>query len=132
MSESTQAWVAAGVRAVIGAHTQAQDAGRTDEIVALYTSDAVLELPGTDPIQGHDALRAAFKGWEPTQPQLHLVTNTVVTSADLDEATAASDVAFLQRGESGWSVQVTGHYDDTLRRVDGTWLLSRRTTTYQV
>ncbi|MFH0177648.1 nuclear transport factor 2 family protein [Streptomyces cacaoi] len=132
MSESTQAWVAAGVRAVIGAHTQAQDAGRTDDIVALYTPDAVLELPGTDPLQGHDALRAAFKGWAPTQPQLHLVTNTVVTALGPDEATATSDVAFLQRGESGWAVQVVGHYDDTLRRVDGTWLLRRRKTTYQV
>lgn len=132
MSESTQAWVAAGVRAVIGAHTQAQDAGRTDDVVALYTPDAVLELPGTDPLQGHDALREAFKGWAPSQPQLHLVTNTVVTALGPDEATAASDVAFLQRGESGWAVQVVGHYDDTLRRVDGTWLLRRRRTTYQV
>ncbi|KPI27754.1 nuclear transport factor 2 family protein [Streptomyces sp. NPDC054950] len=132
MSESTQAWVAAGVRAVIGAHTQAQDAGRTDDVVALYTPDAVLELPGTDPLQGHDALREAFKGWAPTRPQLHLVTNTVVTAPGPDEATAASDVAFLQRGESGWAVQVVGRYDDTLRRVDGTWLLRRRKTTYQV
>ncbi|MEU9435200.1 nuclear transport factor 2 family protein [Streptomyces sp. NPDC048252] len=132
MSESTQAWVAAGVRAVIGAHTQAQDAGRTDDVVALYTPDAVLELPGTDPLQGHDALREAFKGWAPTQPQLHLVTNTVVTALGPDEATAASDVAFLQRGESGWAVQVLGHYDDTLCRVDGTWLLRRRKTTYQL
>ncbi|MFD3377494.1 MULTISPECIES: YybH family protein [unclassified Streptomyces] len=132
MSESTQAWVVAGVRAVIGAHTQAQDAGRTDDVVALYTPDAVLELPGMDPVQGHDALRAAFKGWVPTQPQLHLVTNTVVTSAADDEATASSDVVFLQRGESGWTVQVVGHYDDALRRVDGAWLLRHRATTYQV
>lgn len=132
MSESTQAWVVAGVRAVIGAHTQAQDAGRTDDVVALYTPDGVLELPGTDPLQGHDALRAAFKEWAPAQPQLHLVTNTVVTPSGEDEATAASDVAFLQRGESGWAVLVVGHYDDSLRRVDGTWLLQRRRTTYQV
>lgn len=60
------------------------------------------------------------------------MTNTVVTALGPDEATAASDVAFLQRGESGWAVQVVGHYDDTLRRVDGTWLLRRRRTTYQV
>jgi uncharacterized protein (TIGR02246 family) len=131
MSESTAAWVAAGVRAVIGAHTQAQDAGRTDDVVALYTPDGALELPGMDPIEGHDALREAFKGWAPTQPQLHLVTNTVITSSTEDEATAASDVAFLQRGESGWAVQVVGHYDDTLRLHDGTWLLHRRSTTYQ-
>ncbi len=117
---------------MIGRHTQAQDAGRTDEIVALYTPDGVLELPGTDPLQGHDALRAAFKGWEPELPQLHLVTNTVVTSTTADEATATSDVVFLQRGEAGWAVQVVGHYEDDLIRTDGTWLLRRRKTTYQV
>jgi ketosteroid isomerase-like protein len=131
MSESTPAWVTAGVRAVLGAHTQAQDAGRTDDVVALYAPDAVLELPGADPIEGHDALRDAFKGWTPTQPQLHLVANTAVTSWSDDEATAVSDVAFLQRGESGWAVQVVGHYDDTLRHQDGEWLLRRRRTTYQ-
>ncbi|MFD5625660.1 YybH family protein [Streptomyces sp. NPDC127072] len=131
MSESTLAWVAAGVRGVIGAHTQAQDAGRTDDVVALYAPDAVLELPGMDPIEGHDALRESFKAWAPTKPQLHLVTNTVVTSPAEDEATAASDVAFLQRGETGWAVQLVGHYEDTLRRHEGTWRLHRRTTTFQ-
>jgi len=131
MSESTQAWVVAGVRAVLGTHTQAQDAGRTDDLVALYTPDAVLEIPGMDPVEGRDAIHAAFKGWEPTQPQLHLVTNTVVTSTGEDEARALSDVVFLQRGEAGWAVGVVGHYDDTLRRQDGGWLLHRRKTTYQ-
>ncbi|MFJ5302826.1 nuclear transport factor 2 family protein [Streptomyces sp. NPDC088350] len=131
MSESTQAWVVAGVRAVLGAHTQAQDAGRTDDIVALYTPDGVLEIPGMDPVEGRDAIHAAFKGWEPVKPQLHLVTNTVVTSTGEDEARALSDVVFLQRGEAGWAVGVVGHYDDTLRRQDGSWLLHRRKTTYQ-
>ena len=131
MSESTQAWVVAGVRAVLGAHTQAQDAGRTDDLVALYTPDAVLEIPGMDPVEGRDAIHAAFKGWEPVKPQLHLVTNTVVTSTGEDEARALSDVAFLQRGEAGWAIGVVGHYDDSLRRQDGIWLLHRRKTTYQ-
>jgi hypothetical protein len=84
-----------------------------------------------DPVEGHEALRDAFKSWAPTQPQLHLVTNTVITSRAEDEATAASDVAFLQRGESGWAVQLVGHYDDTLRRRDGAWRLHRRSTTFQ-
>ncbi|MET7572324.1 nuclear transport factor 2 family protein [Streptomyces sp. NPDC005492] len=131
MSESTQAWVVAGVRAVLGAHTQAQDAGRTDDVVATYTPDGVLEVPGMDPIEGHDALREAFKGWAPALPQLHLVTNTVVTSTGEDTAHALSDVVFLQRGEAGWAVGVVGHYDDTLRRENGAWLLHRRKTTYQ-
>lgn len=127
MSGSTEV----GVRAVLGAHAQAQDAGRTDDVVALYTPDAVLEIPGMDPIEGHDAIRDAFKAWAPPQPQLHLVSNTAVTSFTEDEATAVSDVAFLQCGEAGWTVQLVGHYDDTLRHQDGEWLLHRRRTTYQ-
>ncbi len=130
MSESTQAWVAAGVRNAIGVATQAQDAGQADEIVALYTSDGVLEVPGMEPIAGHDALREAFKQWTPALPQKHLVANTVITSWSETEATAVSDTAFFQRGESGWAVQVVGRYEDRLVHRDGAWLFQRRKTTY--
>ncbi|MGW1024282.1 nuclear transport factor 2 family protein [Streptomyces sp. NPDC002577] len=131
MTESFAASVAAGVRALLGAHTQAQDAGRADDVAALYAPDGVLELPGAEPVQGHSALRETFKGWTPTQPQLHLLTNTVVTARTPEEARAVSDVVFLQRGESGWTVQVVGHYDDTFRRIDGSWRFQRRVTTFQ-
>jgi uncharacterized protein (TIGR02246 family) len=130
MSESTEASVAAGVRAAIGTITQAQDAGRTDDIVALYTQDGVLEVPGAELIEGREALREAYQGWAPSLPQLHMVTNTVITSWTEDAATAASDVAFIQRGESGWAVQVVGHYEDTLKQEDGAWLFQHRKTTY--
>jgi len=131
MIELTEASVAGGVRAAIGAHTQAQDAGRTDDIVALYTADGVLEVPGEAPFKGHDALRAAFAGWAPQAPQLHLVGNTLITSWSDEEAKALSDVVFLYRGEAGWSVQVVGHYDDTFRLQDGVWKFQHRATTYQ-
>ena len=131
MSELTEVSVTGGVRAAIGAHTQAQDAGRTEDIVALYTADGVLEVPGEGPIKGHDALRAAFAGWAPQAPQLHLVGNTLITSWTDEEARALSDVAFLYRGEAGWAVQVVGHYDDTFRLEDGAWKFHRRATTYQ-
>ncbi|MDT2005470.1 nuclear transport factor 2 family protein [Rhodococcus opacus] len=131
MTESTQALVATAVRELIGAHTQAQDAGRADDIVELYTPDGVLEVPGFGEIAGHDALRKAFLGWAPTQPQRHLVANTLITSATEEQATATSDVAFFQRGESGWSVQVLGRYEDILRFHGGAWRFHKRTTTYQ-
>ncbi|MEV7086186.1 nuclear transport factor 2 family protein [Streptomyces sp. NPDC093085] len=131
MSESVKALVSAGIRTVIGAHAQAQDAARTDELVALYTPDAVLEVPGLPPVEGRDALRAAFTGWAPATPQLHLVSNIVITSWTENEATAVSDVAFLQRGESGWQVRLVGRYDDTLTHHDGAWRFRRRATTYQ-
>ncbi|AXG81446.1 nuclear transport factor 2 family protein [Streptomyces paludis] len=136
MTESTHAAVAAGVRAVIAAHAQAQDAGRTDDVVALYAPDGVLELPGAEPVKGHDALRAAFAGWQPTRPQLHLTGNTVVTVQGVDEATAVSDVTFFHRGDGepgapGWTVRIVGRYEDTLRRYDGAWRLTRRSSAFQ-
>jgi len=131
MNQVDEAQVAAEVRNVIGAHTQAQDAGRTEEILALYTKDAVLEMPGLSPIEGRDAVREAFQGWAPTSPQLHLVGNTVVRVTSAEEATADSDVAFFQRGESGWAMQVAGHYRDTFCLDEGVWKLSRRSATYQ-
>ena len=131
MSDSQNSSAAAQVRVLIGAHTQAQDAGRTEEIVDLYTVDGVLDVPGFGQITGRDALRAAFEGWVPTTPQRHLVANTLITVDSDDEATASSDVAFFQRGESGWAVQVLGKYEDTLRLQDGRWLFAKRATTYQ-
>lgn len=131
MSDITQASVTAAIRNVIGVHTQAQDAGRTEDVVALYTKDGVVELPGTDPIEGHDAIREAFTAWAPTKPQLHLAANTVVTSWSEDEAVAETDVAFTQRGDEGWAVLIAGHYTDTFRRENDTWLIHRRSTTYQ-
>ena len=120
----------AGVRAAIAALSRAQDAGRPDDLVALYTDDAVLELPGTDPVVGSAALREAFAAWAPTRPQLHLVGNVLVRPAGPGEATATSDVAMMQRGEAGWAVQVVGHYEDTFRLVGGAWKLRRRSTTF--
>ena len=131
MSESTEATVAAAIRNAIGAHTKAQDAGRTDDVVALYTKDAVLELNGLEPIEGHDALREAFQGWAPSSPQLHLVGNIVVTPSSQEEATAVSDVAFFHRGESGWAMQVAGRYEDTFCLDGGAWKLRRRSATFQ-
>lgn len=118
------------VRNAIGALTQAQDGVDASAVVAKYTEDAVLELPGTDPIVGREALLGAFEQWVPKAPQLHLVGNTVVTVVSADEATASSDVTFHGRTEQGWTVQIVGHYEDMFRLVDGSWLVARRAATY--
>jgi ketosteroid isomerase-like protein len=130
MTGSGDASTDAGVRAAVAALSRAQDAGRPDELVALYTDDAVLELPGTEPVVGAAALREAFASWVPKRPQLHLVGNVLVRPAGPGEATALSDVAMMQRGESGWAVLIVGHYEDTFRLQDGTWKLHRRSTTF--
>lgn len=118
------------IRAVIAACAQAQDDGRTEDLVALYCPDGAVEVPGAGTYAGAAALREAFAGWRPRRPQRHIVVNTVVTECDDDAAQATSDVVFVQKGESGWAVQVVGRYHDTLRRSGGAWLLRRRVMSF--
>ena len=123
--------VVVGVQATLAAYAQALDAGRTDDVVALFHPEGTAEIAGVGTFCGHEALRASYAGMVPARPQLHLVGNTVLTSWTGDEATAVSDFAFLQRGSSGWGVPLTGRYDDTFRKAeDGLWQIFRKSVTY--
>jgi hypothetical protein len=122
--------VAEGVRAAIAAYTQALDDGRTDDVVATFCADGGCDIPGLGTYDGHDALRAAYAKWTPRRPQRHLVVNTLVTDWNGDEARAVSDVVFLLHGESGWSVQLVGRYEDTLHRDGEAWRFHRRTASF--
>ena len=130
-TELSFADVAEGVRATIAAYTQALDDGRTDDVVATFCPDGLIDLPGMGTHEGHDALRTAYAGWAPRRPQRHLVLNTHVTDWSDDEATAVSDVIFVLLGKAGWSIQLVGRYQDTLHRDGGTWRFHRRVATFE-
>jgi ketosteroid isomerase-like protein len=123
---ATYAEVFAGVYATVAAHAQYQDAGNTDAIMALYTPDAVLEVPGMGVYEGADVIRAAWDDWKPKALQRHMPVNIVITGWDDEEARATTDVVFLAQGDNGWSVQIVARYHDVFRQVGGKWLLSRR------
>jgi hypothetical protein len=125
-TETTFAEVAEGVRATLAAYTHALDDGRTDDVVATFCPDGVVDLPGMGTHEGHDALRAAYGGWMLRRPQRHLVLNTYVTTWSDEEATAISDVVFILQGPQGRAIQLVGRYHDTLHRDDGTWRFHRR------
>ena len=131
MSAAIDASVAAAVHAALAAYAQALDAGRTDDLVELFCPDGTAEIVGRGTFEGHEAIRAAYGAWRPTKPQRHVVGNTVITSWAGDDATAISDLAFFQRGASGWTVPLVGRYDDTLHRHDGVWRFQRRVTTFR-
>jgi ketosteroid isomerase-like protein len=119
--------VAEGVRAAMAAYAHALDDGRTDDVVATYCPDGIVEIPGTGTFEGHDALREAYAAWEPQRPQRHLVVNTLITDWNDREATTISDVVFVLKGESGWAIQLVARYHDTLHQDGGTWRFHRRT-----
>jgi uncharacterized protein (TIGR02246 family) len=125
-TDATFAEVSEGIRATIAAYVQALDDGRTDDIVATFCPDGVVEIPGMGTHEGHDALREAYEGWKPQSPQRHLVLNTLVTDWNDDEATVISDVVFILQGKSGWAIQLVGRYHDTLHHEDGNWRFHRR------
>lgn len=125
MSPPTLAEVDAGVRRAIAAYTHALDDGRTDDVVATFCADGVIDIPGLGRHEGHDALRAAYGGWVPRGPQRHLVLNTHIVRWDDREAEAVSDVVFLLMGERGWKVQLVGRYHDVLHH-DDTWRFHHR------
>src|SRR6516162_4666414 len=92
---TSYAEVFAGVYATVAAHAQHQDAGNTDGIMALYTPDAVLEVPGMGVYEGADVIRAAWDDWKPKGLQRHMPVNIVITDWDEEEARATTDVVFL-------------------------------------
>jgi SnoaL-like domain len=130
-NDLTFADVAEGVRATIAAYVQALDDGRTDDVVATFCPDGLIDLPGMGTYEGHDALRTAYAGWAPRRPQRHLVLNTHVTDWSDDEATAVSDVIFILLGKAGWAIQLVGRYHDTLHRDGGTWRFHRRVAVFE-
>jgi len=115
-----------GIRQTIAAYTQALDDGRTDDLVATFCRDGSVDIPFIGAHQGHDALREIYAKLVPQVPQRHLVMNTLVVDADEHEARAVSDIVFLLRGESGWSVQLVGRYTDTLHHTDVGWRFHHR------
>ena len=122
----TYADVVEGVRAALAAYAHALDDGRAEDVVATFCPDGVAEIPGSGTFEGQDALRKVYSGFKPRAPQRHVVVNTLVTEWDQHEASAVSDLVFLQKGETGWAVQLVGRYDDRLRFLEGTWRFQRR------
>jgi 3-phenylpropionate/cinnamic acid dioxygenase small subunit len=126
----TFADVSQGVRATLAAYAQALDDGRTDDVVATFCPDGAMDMGSRGVLEGHDALRAAFLKWVPTQSQRHLVVNTHVVEWDDQQATAVSDVVFLLREDGGWAVKLVGRYRDVLHLHEGGWRFHRRTADF--
>jgi ketosteroid isomerase-like protein len=120
--------VAEGVKATIAAYVHALDDGRAADVVATFTADGVIELPGMGTHAGADELLDAYTSWAPRRPQRHLVLNTHVAEWSDTDATAISDVVFLLMGKDGaWSTQLVGRYHDVLQHDgNGGWRFSHR------
>jgi 3-phenylpropionate/cinnamic acid dioxygenase small subunit len=122
--------VSAGVTAVLAEYVHALDDGRTDDVVATFREDGVMEIEGMGTFSGTDELSSAYAGWVPRGPQRHMVLNAHVTDLGDGRARSVSDVVLLVRGADGWGVTMVGRYDDELVEEGGTWRFLRRSATF--
>ncbi len=120
------------VRDLIARYNANGDAGRFDEVVALFTPDAVMELPGGRTFTGPAEIRTIFTGavadvadWQGPMRMQHL---TAAPQIDVLDATAARSRCIYEVLMAG-GLDHWGRYVDELARVAGRWRFARRRVT---
>ncbi|WP_269858915.1 nuclear transport factor 2 family protein [Streptomyces sp. RPT161] len=111
------------------------DLGEPSTVAELFTADGVWEWPDGDRrIQGRDALRDYFGSRPTDRLSRRMCTNILVTITSPTTASATTYFAtYRVDGHTSGMVPPRppvniGHYEDTFRKVAGSWLLAARTT----
>jgi ketosteroid isomerase-like protein len=108
------------------AYCDAVDANRIDEIVALFTADAVFDLGYGRVYTGLAELARVFGQLGLYRATSHDLS-TVVIEFDDDTARCRShNYAFHLRADDGAPVHLWGRYYDVVVRAGGTWAIARR------
>ncbi|HEX4491015.1 MAG TPA: nuclear transport factor 2 family protein [Acidimicrobiia bacterium] len=117
------------IRETLARYHHAGDAGRFEEMAALFAVDGVLEIKGEQTVDGRAAIIEFLTGVNrdvvalSDVPMLrHYSTNLTITVSSPSAATAAS--AFLVLSESG--LDHWGRYRDRLVPADGGWRFAHR------
>jgi ketosteroid isomerase-like protein len=108
---------------VAGDYPHALDSRDWDAYVAHFAQDGELTL-GPQTARGHAEIKALLEGLPPERIN-HVISN-LSYEIDGDTATGGSywqDIG-LVNGAPG--VAVAGHYEDTLRKIDGEWKFAKR------
>jgi hypothetical protein len=117
------------IRDLVARYAHAADSGRFDDLVALFTADGVLRLPGDRDARGHAAIREFLGG---TNQSLRAKTTTMLIRhhlsnlrIDVTSATEATGAVYFlvitERGLDHW-----GRYRDVYAALDGRWLFAER------
>ena len=121
------------VRNLVARVAQYADGPDVDAYVALFTSDAVWDMPGA-PRRGHAEIRAgseerrAARQIGPGSNTRHVVS-TVAVQVDNDHAVANSVWQFYVDTDTTPRLQLMGTYRDELRRMGHEWKLAHRKIT---
>lgn len=117
----------AAITRLLYAYCDAVDGNRTDEIVALFTVDAVFDLGYDRVYTGPAELARLFGQLSFYRATSHDLSTVVIDFDDDDTARCRSHVyAFHLRADDGAPVHLWGRYCDVVVRDGGTWAIARR------
>lgn len=118
------------IRRVVNAYVLRVDAGRIDDVIALFTPDGVLEIVGQARHEGHAAIRAMFErgvehlaSSEATPRIRHHITSHLI---EVDGPTDARSTCYWLAVVGAHGVDHWGRYADQLVVHDGEWRFAHR------
>lgn len=131
------------IRDVLARLAQYADSGDPDDYVALFSDDAIWDMPDNDRIglrgsrrQGRNDIRAGVHERRaagvqgPGSDTLHAVMTTSIDFDGPDTAHAHSYFQFYASTASAPTLQNMGQYRDTFRRTPDGWKLAHRVITF--
>jgi hypothetical protein len=103
---------------------------------AVFTEDGIFHMGPAKCVVGHEQMIALLDKMAPTYagqpPQQHVTTTGPINYTDKDHAWVHSPImvigsaGFIRPFIAGTGISFTGAYDDTLKRVNGRWLIADR------
>ena len=106
-------------------YNQAADSGDGKAFAETFTEDGILEMPGSDPIVGRNALEVSGDSFPQLIEGVRHWTNNQVVEINGDSATARCYLLLLSAG-SPPNIMTTGSYSDELIKTDQGWKFTKR------
>ncbi|WP_292683198.1 nuclear transport factor 2 family protein [Novosphingobium sp.] len=123
VTEEERRAIEADCARLIALYANLNDAGRWDELAALYTEDAAMARPTAPdaPIVGRAAILAAFTARPPRRTR-HLCSNVVIEVVGPDEARGESAMVLFQPD----AAPLAGSFHDRFVRTGAGWRFAER------
>ena len=100
-------------------------AANGEAFAETFTEDGILEMPGSDPIIGRDALTVSGNTFPQLIEGVRHWTNNQVVEINGDSATASCYLLLMSAG-SPPNMMTTGRYSDELIKTDRGWKFTKR------
>lgn len=109
---------------IAGDYPRALDTQDWEAYADVFTADGELSLQGQS-AEGREEIIAFVSGLPDGERVIHIITNL---SYEIDGDSATGGAYWQDIGMAGGApgVLVAGHYEDTLRKVDGEWKIAKR------